>query len=544
MKRPVSGTPLFYYGRWRNALIWLLPVVAFVVAISMVIQARLTIGPDVVIAFRSAAGLEAGKTAVKYKDVTVGIVKEITLSPDNSQVLVRVTLARNAQNLARADTRFWVVRPRVGISGVSGIDTLLSGAYIGADRGKSAESRYRFTGMETPPAIVNDMAGSQFMLEADDLGSLDINAPVYYRRIPVGRITSYQLRKDGKGIDLNVFIDAPYDRLVTADSRFWNASGVDLSVGSDGFQLKTQTVAAIMAGGIAFSSPDNPTQGVLHKQTRYKLAADEQTAMAPADGPPVRFQLRFEHTLHGLNVGAPVEFSSVRIGRVTSVELDYNPEGYRFPTIVDIEVYPSRMGHVLEKLPEPTGDTDLNTVIFTREMIAHGLRAQATSSSLLTGQLYISLDFIPDAPKVKFDATKRPVELPTVNGGLTILQDQLTDIARKINKMPLDQIGNNMNNTLVELNKTLRMVNNQSLPAANRLMQQTQRTTQGVQNLLAEDSPLMINLLQSLQETTRTLRAVRSLTNQLDRHPESILQGRAPDAPLGTRHSLKAGEQP
>ena len=266
--------------------------------------------------------------------------------------------------------------------------------------------------------------------------------------------------------------------------------------------------------------------------------------MTPADGPPVRFQLRFEHTLHGLNVGAPVEFSSVRIGRVATIELDYNAEGYRFPIVVGIDVYPSRMGNVLEKLPKPTGDVDLNTAIFTREMIANGLRAQATSSSLLTGQLYISLDFIPDAPKVKFDVTKRPIELPTINGGLSILQDQLTDITRKINKMPLDEIGSNMNTSLVELTKTLRMVNARTLPAANRLMQQTQQTTQDVQNLLAEDSPLMVILLQSLQEATRTLRTVRSLTNQLDRHPESLIQGRAADAALDNGFPLKQGELP
>ncbi|NIF35226.1 MCE family protein [Enterobacter sp. Tr-810] len=544
MMRPVSGIPLLHQGRWRNAVIWLLPVVALVIALSMVIQARLSVGPEVVIAFRSSAGLEAGKTAVKYKDVNVGLVKEITLSPDNTQVLVRVSLAKSAQNLARRDTRFWVVRPRVGMNGVSGIDTLLSGAYIGVDRGLSDESQYRFTGLETPPPIVNDMEGSQFLLEADDLGSLDINSPVYFRRIPVGRITSYQLRKDGRGIDVDIFIDAPYDRLVTADSRFWNVSGVDLSVGSDGFQLKTQTVAAIMAGGIAFSTPEGSSDGLLYKQTRYKLAPDEESAMAPVDGPPVRFQLRFENTLHGLNVGAPVEFSSVRIGRVASIELDYNAEGYRFPIVVGIDVYPSRMGNVLEKLPKPTGDVDLNTAIFTREMIANGLRAQATSSNLLTGQLYISLDFIPDAPKVKFDLTKRPFEIPTINGGLSILQDQLTDITRKINKMPLDEIGINMNTSLVELTKTLRMVNSRTLPAANRLMQQTQQTTQDVQNLLAEDSPLMVALLQSLQEATRTLRSVRSLTNQLDRHPESLIQGRAADAALDNGFPLKQGEQP
>jgi paraquat-inducible protein B len=546
MKVHLPGVPVLIRGRWRQGLIWLVPLIALLMAMSVFIQTRLSAGPEVVIVFRSAAGLEAGKTTVKYKDVTVGLVRSITLSPDNTRVLVRVSLDKNARGLARTDTRFWVVRPRVGMSGVSGIDTLLSGAYIGVDSGHSARQQLTFTGLDTPPAIVNDTPGSPFTLEADDLGSLDINSPVYYRRIPVGRITSYQLRKDGRGIDLQIFIEAPYDRLVTPDTRFWNVSGVDLSVGSDGFQLRTQTVAAMMAGGIAFSAPDSPSQGVLTRTGAFRLSPDRETAMAPADGQPVRFQLRFEHALHGLSTGAPVEFSGVRVGRVTSVSLDYNPDGYRFPAIVEIDVYPSRMGNVLEKLPRPTEDTDINTVIFTRDMIEHGLRAQATTGNLLTGQLYISLNFVPDAPRVVFDGTRRPLELPTVNGGLNILQEQLTGIARKINKMPLESIGNNMNATLGELRKTLSMVNTRTLPVADRLMQQTQQTTQNAQELLAEDSPLMMNLIQSLQEATRTLRAVRSLTNQLDNHPESLLRGR-PSAPLKedhNEHRISEGDQP
>ncbi|MEQ4748119.1 intermembrane transport protein PqiB [Enterobacter cloacae] len=531
MRVLLPGVPVFIRSRWRQGLVWLVPLIALLMAVSVFIQTRLSAGPEVVIAFRSATGLEAGKTMVKYKDVTVGLVRSITLSPDNTRVLVRVSLNKNARNLARADTRFWVVRPRVGMSGVSGMDTLLSGAYIGVDSGHSSSQKLTFTGLDTPPTIVNDTPGSSFTLEADDLGSLDINSPVYYRRIPVGRIASYQLRKDGRAIDLQIFIDAPYDRLVTPDTRFWNVSGVDLSVGSDGFQLRTQTVAAIMAGGIAFSAPNSPSQGVLTRSPTFRLSPDQETAMAPSDGQPVRFQLRFEHALHGLSTGSPVEFSGVRVGRVTSARLDYNPDGYRFPTIVEIEVYPSRMGNVLEKLPRPTDDTDINTAIFTRDMIEHGLRAQATTGNLLTGQLYISLDFMPDAPRVAFDITRRPLELPTVNGGLNILQEQLTGIARKINKMPLESIGNNMNATLGELSKTLHMVNTHTLPVANRLMQQTQQTTQNAQEILAEDSPLMMNLIQSLQEATRTLRAVRSLTDQLDRHPESLLRGRPSDPP-------------
>ena len=527
MKQSLPGEPVFARKNWRNILIWLVPVIALLSGLSMLLQTKLAEGPEIIISFRSATGLEAGKTTIKYKDVTVGTVKEIILSTDNSTVLVRVQLARSAESLLREDTRFWVVRPRVGISGVSGIDTILSGPYIGMDRGKSAESRREFVGLEIPPSIISDVKGSQFIIEAADLGSLDIGSPVYYRRIQVGRVASYHLREDGVGVILKVFIDAPYDRLVTSETRFWNVSGIDLSVGTEGFRLKTQTVAAILAGGVAFASTSNSDPDPHNKNVRYTLATDEATALAQPDGPAIPFRLRFERSLRGLSVGAPVQFSSVVIGRVTSIDLDYNPTGYRFPTIVGIDVYPSRIGQVLKKLPQPAESEDIEHIaaLFVRDLVSHGLRAQAVPSSLLTGQLFITFDFVPDAPKVPFDLTARPLLVPTVSGGLDKIQEQVAGIVTKINKLPLESIGNNLDTTLAELSKTLRMVNRQTLPEANRLMSQTQKTTEGVQNLIAEDSPLIINIMQTLQETSRTLKSLRGLSDQLDRHPESLLQG-------------------
>lgn len=527
MKQSLPGEPVFARKNWRNILIWLVPVIALLSGLSMLLQTKLAEGPEIIISFRSAAGLEADKTTIKYKDVTVGTVKEIILSTDNSTVLVRVQLARSAESLLREDTRFWVVRPRVGISGVSGIDTILSGPYIGMDRGKSAESRREFVGLEIPPSIISDVKGSQFIIEAADLGSLDIGSPVYYRRIQVGRVASYHLREDGVGVILKVFIDAPYDRLVTSETRFWNVSGIDLSVGTEGFRLKTQTVAAILAGGIAFASTSNSDPDPHNKNVRYTLATDEATALAQPDGPGIPFRLRFERSLRGLSVGAPVQFSSVVIGRVTSIDLDYNPTGYRFPTIVGIDVYPSRIGQVLKKLPQPAESEDIEHIaaLFVRDLVSHGLRAQAVPSSLLTGQLFITFDFVPDAPKVPFDLTARPLLVPTVSGGLDKIQEQVAGIVTKINKLPLESIGNNLDTTLAELSKTLRMVNRQTLPEANRLMSQTQKTTEGVQDLIAEDSPLIINIMQTLQETSRTLKSLRGLSDQLDRHPESLLQG-------------------
>lgn len=535
MKQAQPGEPVAVRRRWRISLIWLVPAIALVTSISMLIQTWISAGPEITILFQNAAGLEAGKTAVKYKDVTVGMVKNIALNPDSSQVQVSVQLNKNAEYLAHADSRFWVVRPRLGISGVTGIDTLLSGAYIGADKGHSSEASKVFTGLEIPPPIINDRPGRRFVILTDDLGSLDIGSPVYYRRVQVGRVAAYQLSEDGRNVSLQVFIDAPYDRLVTPDTRFWNASGMDLSIGTDGFRLKTQTVAAIMAGGIAFLTPDNGTKNfTTNPTTEYLLAKDQETATAPPDGPSVPFRLRFERSVHGLAVGASVEFSSVSIGKVTSINLDYSPSGYRFPTIVDIKIFPNRLGHVLDKLPKPTGEGDIEqaTAEFTRNLVAHGLRAQAIPSNFLTGQLYISLDFVPDAPKVVFDLQAQPLLLPTISGGLDKLQEQMAGIVSKINKMPLESIGAHLDTTLVEMNKTLLQINHQTLPAANLLIQQSTKTTKNAQDILAEDSPLMINFSQTLQELTRTLHAVRSLATQIDRHPESLLRGRPTGPPL------------
>lgn len=546
MTAPQFNSPGLLRRRWLPALIWLVPLMALLIGLTMLVQTYRSAGEEITISFNDAAGLEAGKTVLKYKDVIVGVVETITLNADNSRVLVHVRLSQNAGHLASSGSRFWVVRPRVGLNGVSGIDTLLSGAYIGVDRGTATTRLDQFTGLENPPAVISDTPGRQYVIDADDLGSLDIGSPVYYRRVQVGRVVSFHLREDGKGVSLRVFINAPYDNFVTPDTRFWNVSGVDLSVGTEGFRLKTQTVAAIMAGGVAFATPENNAPTAPNTATHYTLAADEESAMAAPDGPGIQFQLHFERSLRGLAEGAPVEFSSVNIGRVLSIALDYNPTGYRFPTRVTIEVYPSRIGQVLDKLPKLSNDPARATALFTRDLVKNGLRAQAIPSSLLTGQLYISLDFIPDASPVAFDLNARPLQLPTVSGGLDKIQEQLASIVQKVNNMPLAEMGNNLNVTLVELSQTLRMVNQQTLPTANRLMSQAQQTTDRAKDLLAADSPLLVNFLQTLQEANRTLRAMRNLSDQLSRHPDSLLRGNQADVlPDITENSrVKAGVQP
>ncbi|MGF6301467.1 intermembrane transport protein PqiB [Paraburkholderia sp. WC7.3d] len=524
---PEPQDPVVTYGRWRLSPVWLVPLMAALIGLSMVIHAWLSAGPEIAISFRTAAGLEAGKTPVKYKDVTVGTVSTVALSDDGSHVVASVSLARSARSLARADSRFWVVRPRLGMTGVSGMDTLLSGAYIGVDTGASEVARTAFTGLETPPAVIGGTPGSSFPIHADDLGSLDIGSPVYYRRIQVGRVASYRLDADGHGVSVQIFVDAPYDRFVTADTRFWNASGVDLSLGADGFKLKTQSVAAIVGGGIAFATPVGSTTAGAGG-SRFNLAKDEETAMAPPDGPAQYIELRFAQSLRGLSRGAPVVFSGINFGRVVSMKLDYDPATQRFPMIVGIEVYPQRLGPVLDKLPKINGDIE-KVADFLSTMVAHGLRGQARSGNLLTGQLYISLEFVPNAPKVSYDADARPLTLPTVSGGFDQLQEQVASIVGKIDKMPLDSIARHLDTGLADLDSTLKQINGQVLPATTQTLQQARQTFGAAQGMLAEDGPLQENLGQTLQEVQRTARSLRTLTDLLGRHPEALLRGHAAD---------------
>ena len=558
------SAPQISHAKQRLSLIWLVPVVAVVIGLGMLLQSWLAEGPRLTITFATASGLEAGKTPVKYKDVDVGHVTAVTLSDDQSHVIVTVALVKNAAGLARQDSRFWVVRPRIGLSGVSGIDTLISGAYIGVDVGISEQTAKSFTGLETPPSVINGMPGTTYVVKADDLGSLGIGSPVYYRRIEVGRVSSYQLSGNGNNVDLQVFIDAPYDQFVTANTRFWNAGGIDISLSAEGLKLNTQSAASVLAGGIAFATPEGDSSPTADSGTVFMLAVDKDEAMKPKDGLAVPVELRFKQALRGLSIDAPVEFSGLNIGHVTSIDLDYDAETGHFPSVVNIEIYPNRLGSVLNKLPTHDGSSRTEAMQFFQTMVENGLRAQVRPGNLLTGQLYVALDFIPDAEKVNFDISADPLELPTVNDDFDRLQVQLTNIMNKVEKMPLDSIAINLNQNLVELEKTLQLVNSNLIPqlqttlnsaglavdqvhevlSDNSALQQNigqtlqsfQQASEQIQgtfslfdNMLIEDAPMQQNLTQTLQELQRAAKSLRTLTDMLGRNPEALIRGRTTD---------------
>lgn len=528
--------PVVQKPRINASLVWLVPVIAALVGLSLVIHAWSSAGPTISISFQSAEGLDPGKTIVKYKNVVIGKVTTVRLSEDRSRVIAKVALEKSAKSFATADSRFWVVRPRIGLGGVSGIDTLLSGAFIGADVGESQEPKDDFVGLETPPTVTHGAPGKTFDLHADDLGSLDIGSPIYFRLIQVGRVSSYHLNDDGKGVTLQIFIDAPNDKYVTTSSRFWNASGVDVSLGADGLKVNTQSLATVLAGGVAFQDPPGPHDATQAQENdAFTLFKDKGIAMAPPDGEPRYIRMRFDQSLRGLAVDAPVEFLGVPFGRVVSINLDFDEKTQTFPTIVGAVVYPARLGKAHDKLvalAKARGDDEQMSQMMGR-LVERGLRAQARTGNLLTGQLYIAMDFLPKAPKVDFDGRAKPLEIPTAPGDFDKIQQQIADIVNKVQKIPFDSIGNNLNDTLSELHKTLQQVNGSVLPEVKTTLQGAQKTLGNANNAFAPDSQLQQNLGGSLQELQRAARSLRVLTDYLGDHPDALLRGRrADDKPL------------
>jgi paraquat-inducible protein B len=533
---------------WIPSLVWLIPIVAAIIGIALMVKVLADRGPEITISFRTGEGLEAGKTKVKYKEVDIGEVRTITLSKDRSQVLVTVQLSNDAESFTAEDTNFWVVRPRLGASGVSGLGTLLSGAYIGADAGISEDTTDQFTGLEVQPTVTRDATGKQFKLHADDLGSLDVGSPIFYRRIKVGRVSAYDLDQDGKGVTLRIFIDAPYDRFIGNNTRFWHASGLDFEVNSGGVKVNTESLATLVLGGLAFQSVDDHPGEISKENTTFLLAQNKVQAFRPPDGQSVTAVLHFNQSIRGLVPGSAVDFRGVVLGEVKSVGIEWDPVRREFDMPVVIEIYPARLGRKYAKDQAQSPYTQQQRIQF---MVSRGLRAQLRTANLLTGQLYIALDFFPKATKVALQESTT-IEVPTIPNGLDELQSQISTITTKLSKVPFDEIGRDVQKSLTTLNKTLTSAEKlaqtlnqdiapevavamkdvrKTLENADRTLANMDQTLSNADRTLSDDAPLQQDLRQTLQELSRAAASVKVLSDYLEQHPESLIRGKALDNP-------------
>ena len=527
--------------RWSLQLVWLIPIVAALIGGGLALQAVLQRGPTITISFSTAEGLEPQKTRVKYRSVDIGRVTAVGFSRDRKRVVATVELSKEAEPFLVADTRFWVVRPRVSATQISGLGTLLSGAYIGMDPGKSGESRRAFVGLDVPPIVTIDRPGHHFTLHAEDLGSLDVGSPVYFRRVHVGTVVAYELDQDGKGVQFRVFVNAPYDRFVKPDTRFWQASGLDLTLDASGIKLNTESVASLLLGGVAFQTPAESAQAPPAKENAsFALYPDRSIAMRLPDTAEETYTMVFDESVRGLSIGAPVDFRGVVIGEVAAIGVDFDAKSGDVRIPVQVRLYPDRL---LGKAKREA----LSHGALINKLVARGVRAQLRSGSLLTGQLYVALDYFPDAPKAAVRMRGGRAEIPTVASSLKELQTTLLRLARKLDKLPLEGTVADARKSLQALQATLAATNravnhvdsdltpqavrtladlSQTLASAQKTLADAQRSLAGVNGMLAENAPMRRQLLDALRQFARAAESLRSLADYLERNPGAILRGR------------------
>jgi paraquat-inducible protein B len=558
--------------RRQISIVWVVPLVALLIGAWLVYKAVSEKGPTVTIAFKSAEGLEAGKTKIKFKDVELGQVSEISLSPDLSHVLVTAELVKQAEKFLSINTRFWVVRARVAAGQVSGLGTLFSGAYIGLDPGKPGSMATHFEGLENPPMVTTDLPGRRFILEASRLGSLDIGAPVYYRQIKVGQVVGYSLNEDGQAVSVKIFINAPIDKLVYKNTRFWNASGLDVAVDANGIRVNTESLVTILIGGIAFDTPANlEPGGPAEEGDVFKLYDSRERIFDKTYTKKSRFLMYFGGSVRGLTVGSPVEFRGIPIGQVLDINMEYDAKDrtFRIPVLVEID----------QERVKVTGDVDLSDRKKLNDyLVEHGLRAQLKTGSLITGQLFVELDFHPEAPPAKINWEGRYPQMPTVPAPMEEITTSLTQLLKKLEKLPIEQIGSDMRDTVqgakqlvasaelqeavAALNKTLIQAQqftaalnqviapdlksavsnlNETLkrtrllaqnfdasvvPELGATLQQAQSTLKSINGSVSKDSPLYYEMLRVFKELTEAARSFRVMADYLERNPDALIYGK------------------
>jgi paraquat-inducible protein B len=528
-------------SRWgRLPLVWLLPIVVVLAGAYVVVHERLAQGITIEIRFHNAEGLEANKTKIRYKEVEIGEVSDISVSKDRREVIVRASIHRNAKDYMIEDTRFWVVRPRVSASGITGLGTLVSGEYISADVGNSPVRRDEFVGLEAPPVVTSDLPGREFILHADDLGSLSIGSSVFYRHIEAGQVVGYTMDSGGTGVTIKVFVNAPFDTYVNGASRFWQASGVDMSITSDGVKLRTESLTSILEGGVSFQTLTGATATPVAADTAFTLYADEDHAMRPTETEIRPFVMFFSGSLRGLSGGAPVELHGIDIGEVKTVDVEYDSSSgsLRFPVVV--ELYPQRIRGkskrsarvVVQDSTEAAGRRLLDS------LVAHGLRAELKTGNLLTGQKFVALDIHPDATVDRVDWDEHPAIFPTVSNGLDEIQDAVTGIARKLSKVPFDQLAYRLDSALATLDQTLENANHllqnvdtNLAPQVQSTLAEAQAAMKNAKEILSQDAPLQSDLGSTLIQVSRAAKSISALVDYLQRHPESLLRGKPGDAP-------------
>ncbi len=544
--------PLAKGGHQRRfSLIWLVPIIALGVAAFLGWRTLSDQGPYITIDFDTGDGLEAGQTQVKHKDVTLGQVDSVTLSEDLRTVIVGVRMNAEAEDYLGPETQFWVERPRIGPSGVSGLGTLVSGAYV-AFNPKPGELTTKFDGLEQPPVLQSSDPGTEYLLTTKKLQSISAGSPIFYRGIQVGEVLGYELKDEEDDILIHAFVRDPHDKLVHVGTRFWNASGIALTTDGGDFRLQIESLQAVLAGGVAFETGEvGKTTPVAEKNERFRLYPNQEAANEAGFSRRRRFLLYFPDSVRGLERNAPVVLRGMKIGEVVSVRLEFDASTNQVlvPVIIEIEADRFKIvgGQIDEIAAVPYEIADA--------LVQRGLRAQLQLSNIITGSMMVALEFFPDEPRQSLGKGSRYPIIPTKPTALTEVTRSITEILNNVARLPLNALVEDVRNTVEaygalarspEIQDTLKQLDS-AMASAKKLLNTTSRDIGPVMTAarsflnngavaldrlaktlttLEPNSPLQRDLRQSMVELRDALRAVRVLAEFLEAQPGALIRGK------------------
>ncbi len=541
------------------SLVWLIPILTALIGGWLVIKTLSEKGPQIEITFKTAEGIEAGKTKVKFKDIEIGVVSRVAFSNDFSSVVLFVSMDKGTETFLGRGTRFWVVKPRLSLRGASGLGTLLSGSHIEIEPGVG-DLQTRFNGLDRPPVVKGEVSGTKIMLVTRHLGSVDSGSPIYYQGILAGEVMGWELGSDKKSIFIHAFIKAPYNSLVRGNTRFWNISGVNLSMDANGFSLKTESLESLLYGGIAFETPEvREPEPVDVSGLAFTLYNDREQVARSEFIKKLTCVLFFEGSVRGLAPDAPVEFKGIKVGEVKQIRLKFNREKGVFQIPVLVELEPGRF------LTDPDqGEIDLRQAL--DDLVKRGLKARLQTGSLLTGQLFVELDMHPDAPiHLMGDGMDYP-ELPTLPAQMDQLLTSVKTILAKMEGMDFDKLSAELLGTLTGARKVMdhagRIVGKPELEnavtdfasavsslklmlqkldqraepiamnlenaisAGQKALEKTEQTMGLLGQAMDPGAPLQFHLIELSGELSETARSIRSLVDMLERNPDSLIFGK------------------
>ena len=538
MKHAEQAPEARIQARHNFSIVWVVPIIALLIGGWMAIKAWSEKGPEITITFESAEGLEANKTKIKFKDVEMGTVTEIRLKNDLSGVIVTAEMARNAEDYLTEQSKFWVVRARVAAGEVSGLGTLFSGAYIGCIPSKEGKPASEFVGFEKPPVVTTGLPGRHFMLAAETLGSLDVGSPVYYRGIKVGQIVGYEFDADEELVNIRVFVSAPYHEKVMQSSRFWNVSGINFTLDTEGIKVDTQSLVSIMLGGVAFDLPEHLESDQHADQDRFfKLYANHNDTKQKTYTVKRYYLMYFDQSVRGLSPGAPVEIKGIKLGEVLDVKLVLNSDDQSFRVAILVMVEPERIDAGMQsRIPPAATETFADELVLQDDLdtlVNKGLRAQLKTGNLLTGQLYVDLDFYPAAPPAEVVSINGQQIFPTIPAPLEQIAQRVDNILDEFEKVPFEKIGKELREAISALTLTLGeiktisgSVNRETLPRINTTLEDLQGALKGIEATIGEDSALSYNARMLTDEFLVAVRSLRSLLDYLEREPQALIFGK------------------